>query len=90
MVNAYKDENGVSTMTGVSSSDGKTIMRMLADPTTHRLKVSDGILGTDHGPANGLHDENSVSTLIAVSSQDGKTPVTLYVDSNGFLLIDSV
>ncbi len=88
-MNAYKDENGVSTMIGVDASDGVTITRILANPANNSLKVADNTTGSDLGPENALKDENGVSTLMAVSSVDGFTPVPLYVDSDGNLLIDS-
>jgi hypothetical protein len=42
MANASKDENGVSTLIGASTADGKTPVRVYADPTTHRLLVQNG------------------------------------------------
>lgn len=89
MANAYKDENGVSTIIGALNTDGSTIVRVLADPSTHVLNVNDGTTGTDYGPVNDLKDANGVNCLMAVSSVDGVTPVVLYVDSNGALLTDS-
>ncbi len=42
MANAYRDENNVPTLIASSSTDGKTPVRVYADPTTHRLKVDFG------------------------------------------------
>ncbi len=39
MANAKRDENFVTTLLGVSSSDGITPVVVYADPTTHRLLV---------------------------------------------------
>lgn len=39
MANAYKDENDVSTLIASSNVDGKTPVRVYADPITHRLLV---------------------------------------------------
>lgn len=39
MANAYKDENDVSTLIASSNVDGKTPVRLYADPVTHRLLV---------------------------------------------------
>lgn len=39
MANAYRDENSVATMIASSSVDGKTPVRLYADPTTHRLLI---------------------------------------------------
>lgn len=89
MANAYKDENGVSTIIAGLNTNGSTIVRALADPTTHALKVSDGTTGTDHGPTNDLRDDNSVRCWMAVSSADGFTPVVIYADSSGNILTKS-
>jgi hypothetical protein len=37
MSNAGRDENRVTTLVGLSSSDGVTVVPIYADPTTHRL-----------------------------------------------------
>lgn len=39
MNNAYKDENDVSTLIASANTDGKTPVRLYADPVTHRLLV---------------------------------------------------
>lgn len=89
MANAKKDDNSVSTLIGALNTDGRTVVPVKANPTTHRLSVSDGTTGSDNGPTNALKDENDVSSLIAVSSADGRTPVVVYVDANGKLLVQS-
>lgn len=89
MANASLDENSVPTITAGLNTDGRTIVRVKIDSTTHALKVSDGTSGTDHGPVNDLRDENNRTTLMAVSSVDGVTPVVLYADSSGNLLIQT-
>lgn len=44
---ASRDENNVPTLLGVSSSDGSTVVKVYADPSTHRLLVnSSGGSGT--------------------------------------------
>jgi hypothetical protein len=86
--NAYKDENGVSTMIGVLNTDGKTITRIKANPTNHGLKYDDDTTGSDYGTPNAKHDENGVRCLMAVSSVDG-SPVALYINSEGQLLVKS-
>ena len=88
-INAYRDENSVPTMIGVLNTDGVSIVRNQIDPSTHRLLVSNGTNGTDHGTVNAQRDENSAHCLVAVSSGDGQAPITLYLDSNGRLLIKS-
>ncbi len=37
--NAYRDENSVPTLIASSNVDGKTPVRLYADPVTHRLLV---------------------------------------------------
>ena len=87
-MNAQKDDNSVSTLIAVLD-DGATIVPIMADSTSNRLKVSDGTSGSDNGPTNALKDGNNVSSLMAVSSVDFVTPVVVYADANGHLLIKS-
>ncbi len=102
MVNAYRDENSVPTLIAASNADGQTIVRVLANPTNHALKVDDASTGSDAGnnSNNAQKDENSVPVLICVSSEtttvggvnfiQGITPVEVYADpATGMLLIDS-
>lgn len=89
MSNASRDENNVPTLLGGLETDGKTLVRIKADPTSHALSVDDDVTGSDHGPTNAPRDENSVPALMGVSSADGKTPVVIYATSAGELLIDS-
>lgn len=89
MATASKDQNGASTLLGALDTDGTTIVPVLADPSTHALKVADDTTGSDNGPADAPRDENGVPVLLAVSSDDGVTPVVVYADSDGNLLIDS-
>lgn len=42
MANAAIDDNSRPTLTAVSSADGKTPVRLYADPTTHRLLIDGG------------------------------------------------
>lgn len=92
MANAYKDENGVSTLIAASKNDGVTPVRVLANATNHGLKIDDNTSGSDNGNNgnNATRDQNNVPVLIAVSSVDGFTPVEVYADPvTGALLIDS-
>lgn len=74
MTNAYKDENGVPTLIASSSADGKTPVRVYADPDTHRLLVNStaGVVGpltsTDNAIARfdgetGQTIQNSLATI---------------------------
>lgn len=87
MSNAKRDENGVPVLLAGSNVDGTTIIPVSADPSSHRLKVSDGTTGSDHGPTNAPRDENGVPALMGVSSSDGITPVVAYATPEGKLLI---
>lgn len=89
MANASKDGNAASTLIAALNSDGQTVVRVKASPTTHALEMMDGTTGSDNGPSVALHDGNSVTSLLAVSSADGKTPVVVYADSSGNLLVNS-
>lgn len=89
MSNAKRDQNNVPALITVLNTDGKTITPLQASPTSHLLKVNDGVTGSDLGPTNAARDENFVHTLVAVSSGDNETPIVLYGDSSGKLLIQS-
>lgn len=91
MSNAYRDDNGVHTIIAASKNDGTTVVRVYADPSTHKLKVNDNVTGTDHGLSYAKRDDNQVPVWIAVSSADGFTPIEVYADpSTGALWVDSV
>lgn len=92
MTDAYRDENGVPAIIAASKNDGTTIVRVLANPTTHGLTVDDNATGSDNGNNSGLamRDGNFVPVFIAVSSADGFTPVEVYADPvTGSLLVNS-
>jgi hypothetical protein len=98
-MNAERDENNVPTLIAVSNANGTTINRVEVT-SGHRLHVSDGSTGTDHGTPNANRDENNVPCLMGVSSINhtdgngyvyvqGVTPVAVYTDGSGALLIQS-
>lgn len=99
MSDAALDSNSVATLTGALSSNGDSVVKVKASPSTHVLEIEDNTTGSDFGPANALHDSNGRPTLLAVSSVTATvggiayvqnvTPVVVYVDSSGKLLIDS-
>lgn len=86
---AARDENNVPTLLGALSTDGFTPIAVKASPSTHKLSVSDGASGTDHGRNVATRDANDVPVLLAASSTDGVTPVEVYANSLGQLLINS-
>lgn len=83
------DANSNATITGLLNTNGTTITRIKATPTTHLLETNDGSTGSDHGGDHANFDDNQRTTLFAVSNVDGVTPVALYVDSSGKLLTQS-
>lgn len=99
MSDAALDSNSVATLTGALSSNGDSVVKVKANPSTHVLAVDDNTTGSDFGPANALHDSNNRPTLIAVSNLTATvggiayvqnvTPVVIYTDSSGKLLVDS-
>lgn len=89
MANAQHDQNHVPTLTAVLNTDGTTIVPVRANPANNRIRVSDGVAGSNNGLTNAKHDGNFVPTATAVSSADGTTIVTLYADSSGNLLMKS-
>lgn len=82
---APRDQNSVVALLGTFQGIATPILAT----NLHRLKVSDGVSGTDTGPLNAPRDRNQRPALIATSSADGKTPVVVYADASGNLLIKS-
>ena len=89
MANAAIDENGRQSITAFLNTDGSTIARAKADPSTHALLVEDNTTGTDEGGYQAGIDENGRQTLYAESSDGDGELIALYVDADGQLLIDS-
>jgi hypothetical protein len=89
MANASRDENGVHTIIGTLDTDGRTLVRIKADSTSHGIYTSDGTTGSDNGPTNAPRDENDIPAFMAVSSTDGRTPVVVYANSSGQILVKS-
>lgn len=89
MANAQRDNNNVPTKIGVLNTNGATIVRLTANPTTHSLKISDGTTGSNHGPASALRDDNDITVMMGVSSSDFSTPTVIYLDVNGKLMTQS-
>ena len=67
MANAAKDENGVSTLIGVSSADSVTPTRVAVDPITGRLLVTmiggSGTLTAE--TPNGTVDDSNTSFTVS-------------------------
>lgn len=90
MADAPRDSNYNPTLLAVSNSDGVTPIPLRVNPTTHRLLLSNGTIGSDLSGDNASRDNNYVPTLLGVSNSDGSTTAPLYADpSNGKLLVQS-
>lgn len=61
--NAQKDGNHVSTLLGVSSTDGQTPVTVYADPITHRLLVTSSGGGGGGGAVNSVSNSDSTLTI---------------------------
>ncbi len=77
MANAYKDENGVSTLIASSSVDGKTPVRVYADPDTHRLLVdaTAGVVGP------GSSTDNAVARFDGTTGQTIQNSTAILTDA---------
>lgn len=74
--NASKDDNAVSTLIAVSSSDGTSPLRVWANPSTHRLLVDgSGTTGAVHTevPTGVVDGSNTSFTFV-------HTPAVIVVD----------
>lgn len=74
MANAYRDENSVPTLIASSNADGKTPVRVYADPITHRLLVdasgatfyADTVSGTINGSNVTFTVANTISAALVL------------------------
>ncbi len=84
MSQAYRDENDVPTLIASSNVDGKTPVRLYADPITHRLLVDfTGIPGTGTVTDVSVVTANGFSGTVANSTT---TPaITLATTITGIL-----
>lgn len=89
MTVANKDNNRVPAKIGVLNTDGVTIKKLYADPSTHIIDTNIEVGGSDLGNNDAIRDDNGEPVMLAVSSSDGITPVPLYIDSSNCLLIKS-
>ncbi len=89
MAESKRDQNGVTTFIGASSSDGSTPVNVKVDATTHALQIDDGSGGSDVPGETASRDENYIPVAMGVSSDDGVTPTEIYVDVLGNLLTKS-
>lgn len=75
MADAGLDQNSRPSLTAVSNVDGETIVRLWADPVTHRLLVDAAGGGLTELPATG--------TINGVNTQFTFTELPTYIVSDG-------
>lgn len=74
-------------MTARLNTDGVTVTRITANPSTGALSISEITAGSVVPAQFAATDDNDRPTLFAVSENDGVTLVALQCDSSGELLI---
>jgi len=85
MENASRDENSVPTLLGASNADGKTPVRIYADPATHRLLIS-GVGVTGSTGSTGSTGPTGPTGPAATTVANGTyTPVTSITVLNGVI-----
>lgn len=73
---ANKDSNSVATLIAVSSSDGTSIVRLWADPITHRLLVDNS------GGGGGFTELPATGTVNGLNAVFGFTQQPTYIVSD--------
>lgn len=86
------DENSVSTIYGVSSVDGVTILPLQIDPVTGRVLAEiDGTLDvTSVLKDRAIKDDNSVATMLAVADDDSGVLPLMMDSTNNKVFVDLV
>jgi len=74
MVEAYRDENFVPTLIASSNVDGKTPVRLYADPVTHRLLVD--MSGGGNVSNTGTPLNNQIAVWTNATTIEGDTALT--------------
>lgn len=67
MADAYRDQNFIPTLIASSNVDGKTPVRVYADPTTHRLLIDSAGSGLTEITATGTVDGNNLIFVFSSS-----------------------
>ncbi len=89
-MNAAIDSNSKQTITARLKTDGITIVRITADPTTHAMGVTETTTGGVVPKNFAATDSSGRTSLFAVSENDPTQLVALQCDSNGNLLIKMI
>ena|SRR3990167_3506777 len=77
MAQAKRDDNYVTTLLAVSSSDEVTPVVLWADPTTHRLLVSGSSFADQETPTGTINGTNVTFTLANTPSPAGSLQLFL-------------
>lgn len=73
MADAIRDDNRVTTMQGVSSVDGVTLVNIVIDSVTGYLLLSQSATGAHGAVTNrqvAVRDENRVTVMLGTSEND--------------------
>lgn len=84
MANAYRDQNSVPTLIGVSNVDGFTPVRVYADPVTHRLLVDSAITALQLETPTGSVDGSNVTFTVSNTPKLIATERGLGIQGNDF------
>ena len=66
MSNSARDNNRVTTKIGVLNTDGTTVKKLYANPSTHIIRTNDGTGGSDFGGDDAVRDLNGEPVKLAV------------------------
>jgi len=88
-MNSAIDVNNNPTITARLNTDGITVERITANPTTGAVMVNNHTTGTAVAHEFAATDDNGRTTMFAVSSVDRTSLIALQADSTGALLINS-
>lgn len=90
MSQATRDQNHVTTATGISSVDSTTVLELKVDPVTNSVNMA--IVSTAVGVVSSItaikRDQNLIPTVYGISSVDGTTLVPIRTDEDGNLLVN--
>jgi len=90
MQNAAIDGNSKQTILARLKTDGATLTRVTANPSTGAMDVTGDTSGAVTPESYTATDENGRTSWLAVSEYDSKVLVALQCDSHGNLLIKSI
>ena len=86
-MDAAIDVNSKQTITARLKTDGVTVVRLTADPSTQALDTTTNTTGAVSPASFAATDGNGRSTWFAVSENDSTQLVALQCDASGNLLV---